>query len=76
MNIAGVRIGRGVGDAKAKTPRTVGLEDPQDFVSRNEFDLGNTVAVPEDDTDLGRGQTSSSEFEDLVRDFFRGGFGP
>lgn len=56
--------------------QTVGLEDPQNLVTGDESDLGDTVAVSEDDTDLGRGETSSSELEDLVTDVLRGGLGP
>lgn len=55
---------------------TVGLQDPQDLVSGDEPDLGDPVRVPEDDSDLGRTETSSGELEDLVRDLLGGGLGP
>jgi hypothetical protein len=55
---------------------TVGLEDPQDLVSGDEPDLGDSVGVPEDYSDLGRTETPSSKLEDLVRDLLRGGLGP
>lgn len=55
---------------------TVGLQDPQDLVSGDEPDLGDSVRVPEDDSDLGRTETSSGELEDLVRDLLGGGLGP
>lgn len=55
---------------------TVRLQDPQDLVSGDEPDLGNTVGVPEDNSDLGRTETSSSELEDLVRNLLRGDLGP
>jgi hypothetical protein len=55
---------------------TVSLQDPEDLVSGNEFDLGDTVRVSEDDTDLRRRKTSPGELEDLVRDLLGGGLGP
>lgn len=51
---------------------TVSLQDSEDLVSGNEFDLGNTVRVSEDDTDLRRRKTPLGEFEDLVRDILGG----
>jgi len=51
---------------------TVGLQDPEDLVSGNEFDLGDTVRVSEDDTDLRRRKTPLGEFEDLIRDVLGG----
>lgn len=58
------------------TPLTVGLQDSQDLVTGDELDLGDTVRVSQDDTDLGGAQTSSGKLEDLVTDFLRGGLGP
>jgi hypothetical protein len=55
---------------------TVGLQDPEDLVSGNEFNLGDTVRVSENDTDLRRRKTSLGELEDLVRDLLGGGLGP
>ena len=62
-------LGDGWGEA-------VGLQDPEDLVSGNEFDLRDTVRVSEDDTDLRRRKTSPGELEDLVRDLLGGGLGP
>lgn len=55
---------------------TVGLQDSQDLVTSDELDLGDTVRVSQDDTDLRGAQTSSGKLEDLVTDFLRGGLGP
>ena len=57
---------------QTKMKPTVGLQDPEDLVSGNEFDLGDTVRVSEDDTDLRRRKTPLGEFEDLVRDVLGG----
>ena len=38
--------------------------------------LGNTVGVPEDDTDLGGGQTLLSQLEDLVLHLIAGDLEP
>src|SRR5690242_11176796 len=40
---------------------SVGLEDTDDFVSSNVLDLGNSVGVTEDDSDLGGGKTLLGE---------------
>lgn len=55
---------------------TVSLQDPQDLVPGDEPHLRDSVRVPEDDADLGGGETSSSELDDLLGDVFRGGLGP
>lgn len=55
---------------------TVGLQDPHDLVTGDEPDLRNTVGVPEDDSDLGRTKTSSSELEDLVTNLLGGNLAP
>lgn len=47
---------------------TVRLEDTEDLVSGDALDLGDTVRVTEDDTDLGRGQALARELEDVVAD--------
>lgn len=62
--------------AQTKSRLTVGLEDSEDLVSGNALDLGDTVRVTENDTDLGWGETSSGELEDLVGNLLRGGLGP
>lgn len=55
---------------------TVGLEDTEDLVSGHALDLGNTVGITEDDTDLGRGETLAGELEDVVRDLIGGDLEP
>ena len=45
---------------------------PKFFLSH----LGNTMRIPEDDPDLGRGQTLLSQLEDLVLDILRGQLEP
>jgi hypothetical protein len=52
---------------------TVGLEDSENLVSGNALDLGDTVRVTENDTDLGWGKTSSGKLEDLVGNLLWGG---
>jgi len=44
------------------------LQDPQDLVAGDKPDLGDTVTVPEDDTDLRRGQALLGQLVDLVLD--------
>lgn len=64
---------KGKGKARGLTVR---LQDPQNLVPRNEPDLRHPMRVPQDDANLGRRQSSSSELDDLLGDVFRGGFGP
>ena len=52
------------------------LQDTQDLVTGDEADLGNTMTVPKDDTNLGRSQTLLSQLEDLVLDLIRGELEP
>lgn len=47
---------------------TVGLEDTEDLVSGDRLDLGDSVGVTENDTDLGRGKTLARKLEDVVVD--------
>ena len=47
---------------------SLGLEDTKDLVSSDETDMGNTVTVSKDNTDLGRGQTLLGQLEDLILD--------
>jgi len=54
----------------------VGLEDTEDLVSGHDLDLGNTVGVTEDHTDLRRGGTLLCELADLVNDLVGGGLEP
>ena len=56
--------------------KSLGLEDAEDLVSGDESDLGNSVAVPEDDADLGRGQTLLGQLEDLLLDVVGGQLQP
>ena len=49
------------------------LEDTEDLVAGDKLDLGNTVRVTENDTDLRWGETTTGELEDLVGDFLWGG---
>ena len=53
--------------------QSLGLEDTEDLVTSDETDLGNSVTVSKDDTDLGRGLR---ELEDLVLDILRGQLEP
>jgi hypothetical protein len=46
--------------------RTVALEDTEDLGTSDTLDLCDTVAVSEDDTDLGRGHTLTGQLEDLL----------
>lgn len=52
------------------------LENTEDLVSRHEADLGDTVAVPQDDTDLGGSETLPGELHDVVDDILGGGLQP
>ena len=56
--------------------QSFGLEDAEDLVSGDETDLGNSVTVSEDDTDLGRGQALLGELEDLILDVLGGQLQP
>jgi hypothetical protein len=55
---------------------TVGLQDTKDLVTSNTLDLGNTVGVTENDTNLRRRQTLLSKLEDLLADFLGGSLDP
>ena len=55
---------------------TLGLEDPKDLVPGDESHLGDTVAVPEDDANLGRGQALLGQLEDLLLDVVGGELQP
>ena len=54
----------------------LGLQDPEDLVAGDESHLGDTVAVPENDADLGRGQTLLRQLEDLLLDVVGGELQP
>lgn len=46
------------------------------FLTGHDLDLGNTVAVPQDNTDLRRGDTLPGQLADLVDDLVGGGLQP
>ena len=48
-----------------------GLEDPKDLVSGDESHLGDTMAVPEDNSNLGRSEALLGQLEDLLLDIVR-----
>merc|ERR550532_3342780 len=52
------------------------LQDAQDLVAGDEPDLRNTVRVPEDNTNLGRGKALLGQLEDLVLDLIAGDLQP
>ena len=54
----------------------LGLKDPEDLVTGDESHLGDTVAVPENDSDLGRGQSLLGQLEDLLLDVVGGELQP
>ena len=56
--------------------QTLALQDSQDLVAGDESHLGDTVAVPENDADLGRGQTLLRQLEDLLLDVVGGELQP
>jgi hypothetical protein len=62
-----------LGDLRGKT---VGLQDTEDLVTSNTLDLGNTMGVTENDTNLRGGQTLLSKLEDLLADFLGSGLDP
>lgn len=51
-----------------RSGRTIRLEDAEDLVTGDGLDLGDTVRVTEDDTDLGGSQTLAGQLEDVVVD--------
>lgn len=55
---------------------TVGLKDTEDLVAGDGLDLGDTLRVTEDNTDLRGGETATGELEDLVGDLLGGGLEP
>lgn len=55
---------------------TVGLQDTENLVTGDVLDLGDTLGVTEDDTDLGGGHTLLGELEDRVADILGGGLQP
>merc|ERR1719430_1891242 len=52
------------------------LQDTQDLVPSDKPDLGNSVGVPEDDTNLGRSEALLGQLEDLVPDLIAGDLQP
>eukprot|EP00512_Aurantiochytrium_limacinum_P004068 CAMPEP_0171497618 /NCGR_PEP_ID=MMETSP0958-20121227/7375_1 /TAXON_ID=87120 /ORGANISM="Aurantiochytrium limacinum, Strain ATCCMYA-1381" /LENGTH=171 /DNA_ID=CAMNT_0012031887 /DNA_START=660 /DNA_END=1176 /DNA_ORIENTATION=- len=56
--------------------KTVLLQNTGDLVAEHALDLGNTVGVTEDDTDLGRVKTLLGELAALLLDLLRGDLEP
>jgi len=54
----------------------IGLEDAEDLVSGDDPDLRDTVAIPQDNTNLGRRGALPSELADLLDDLLGRGFEP
>ena len=57
-------------------PRTVGLQDTEDLVTREEAHWWDAVRVAEGDTDLGGGHALARELGDVVNDVLRGRLQP
>jgi len=53
-----------------------GLEDTQDSVTSDNLDLGDSVGVTEDNTDLRRSGTLLGQLADLVNDLLGSGLQP
>ncbi len=58
------------------TGRTVGLQDSENLVSRDEANLGNSVRIPQCDTNLRWRKTFPRELGDLFNDLVGSGFEP
>lgn len=56
--------------------RTVGLENSEDLVASDDLDLGDTVRVTKDLTDLRRSGTLPGELADLLDDLLGSGLEP
>jgi len=56
--------------------KSVGLKDSHNLVSSHVLDLGDSVRVSKDDSDLRWGQTLSGEFAHMLRDFLWGNLQP
>ena len=56
--------------------KTLALEDPQDLVAGHMADLSDSMGIPENDTNLGRGQTFLGELENLLSNFVIGQLEP
>jgi len=54
----------------------VGFEDSENLVTSNHLNLGDTVRISEDDTDLRWSSTLLCELADLVDDLLGGGLQP
>lgn len=48
--------------------QSLGLEDPQDLVASDKTHLGHTMGIPQNHTNLRRGQTLLGQLEDLLFD--------
>lgn len=56
--------------------QTVGFQNSQNFVTSDNFGLGNTVSISQQNTDLRWSQTFSGVFDDLFNDCITGQFEP
>jgi len=54
----------------------IGLEDSKNLVTSNHLDLGNTVRISQDDTDLRWSSTLLRKLADLVNDLLGGSLEP
>jgi len=64
-----------VGDVTPKV-LTARFEDAENLVASYESHLRDAVRIAEGDTDLGRGQTLTSELADVLNNIIRGGLKP
>lgn len=55
---------------------TVSLKDTDNLVASDSLDLGNTMGITEDDTNLSRRKTLLGILADQVNDFLRAGLQP
>jgi hypothetical protein len=62
-----------LGDFRSKT---AGLQDTEDLVTGDGLDLGNTMRITENDTNLSRRKTLLGILADHVNDFLRSGLDP
>lgn len=52
--------------------KSVGLEDTNNLLSGDRLDLGDTIGITQDNTNLGRGQSLLGELADVFLDISRG----
>ena len=63
-------------DPPGKTARNYKSDSPEDLVTGDRLDLGDTVRVTEDDAALRRGETLAGELEDVLLDLLGRGLEP